>query len=140
MVGASHHKTQIISSASAKISLNELVHNISYPNVFWSAWNTGVRKLLWPSFKSTPDKPKYLLWVCECRASGIGAAAPVLAGAVFRKVKVKYYFYKKQVIYKNACMIFGLVRLIILSYNRWKKHIKRCRLSVANAFNLLLCL
>ena len=139
MVGASHHKTQIISSASAKISLNKLVHNIN-PNVFWNAWKTGVRKPLWPSFKSAPDKPKYLLWVCECRASGIGAAAPVLAGPVFLKVKVKYHFYKKQIIYKSASVIFELVRLIILSYIRWKKHIKRCRLLVANAFNLLLCL
>ena len=140
MVGAFHHKTQIILSASAKISVNELVHNINYPNVFWNAWKTGVRNPLWPSFKSAPDKPKYLLWVCECRASGIGAAAPVLAGPVFLKVKVKYHFYKKQTIYKSASVIFELVRLIILSYNRWKKHIKRCRLSVANAFNLLLCL
>ena len=32
--------------------------------------------------------------------------------------KIKVHFYKKQVIKKSASVIFGLVRLIILSYNR----------------------
>ena len=28
----------------------------------------------------------------------------------------------------SASVIFGLIRLIILSYNRWKKHMKRCKI------------
>ena len=52
------------------------------------------------------------------RAGGNCPAAPVLAGPFFLNVKIKCNFYKKQVINKSACVIFGLVRLIILSYNR----------------------
>ena len=52
------------------------------------------------------------------RAGGNGPAAPVLAGPVFLKVKMKFKFYKKQVINKSASVIFGLVTLIILSYKR----------------------
>ena len=51
------------------------------------------------------------------RASGIGPAAPVLARPVFLKVKAKFLLQKvsnKQ----SASVILGLVRLIILSYNR----------------------
>ena len=51
-------------------------------------------------------------------AGGNVPAALVLAGPVFLKVKMKFNFYKKQVINKGASVIFGLVRLIILSYNR----------------------
>ena len=52
------------------------------------------------------------------RAGGNGPAAPVLAGPVFLKVKMKFNFYKKQVISKSVSVIFRLVRLIILSYNK----------------------
>ena len=52
------------------------------------------------------------------RAGGNGPAAPVLAGPVFLKVKMKFKFYKKQLMNKNASVIFVLIRLIILSYNR----------------------
>ena len=52
------------------------------------------------------------------RAGGNGPAAPVLAEPVLLKVKINFYFYKMQVIYKSASVIFGFVRLIILSYNR----------------------
>ena len=52
------------------------------------------------------------------RAGGNGPAAPVLAKPVFLKVKIKIHFHKKQVIKKSASVIFELVRLIILSYNR----------------------
>ena len=45
-------------------------------------------------------------------------AAPVLAGPVFLKVEMKFNFYKKEVSNKSVGVIFGLVRLIILSYNR----------------------
>ena len=51
-------------------------------------------------------------------AGGNGPAAPVLAGPVFLKVKMKFSFYRKQIINKTASVIFGLIRLIILSYNR----------------------
>ena len=52
----------------------------------------------------------------RCRASINGPADPVLAGPVFLKVEMKFHFYKKQVVNKGASMIFGLVRLLILSY------------------------
>ena len=57
---------------------------------------------------------------CESvtRAGGNGPAAPVLARPVFLKVKMKFNFYKKQLMNKSASMIFVLFRLIILSYNR----------------------
>ena len=46
------------------------------------------------------------------RAGGSCPAAPVLARPVFLKAKIKFHFYKKQVINKSASMIFGLVGLI----------------------------
>ena len=36
----------------------------------------------------------------------------------FLKVKTKFHFCKRQVINKSASVILGLIRLIILSYNR----------------------
>ena len=53
-----------------------------------------------------------------------------MAGPGFLQVKMKFNFYKKQVIDKSASEIFGLVRLIILSYNRQKKDIKRYKIIV----------
>ena len=49
------------------------------------------------------------------RAGRNGPPVQVLAAPVFFKVKMNF---KKQVINKNASVIFGLVRLTILSYNR----------------------
>ena len=51
------------------------------------------------------------------RAGRISPAAPVLAGPVFLKVK-KFHFCERQVINKSASVILGLIRLVILSYNR----------------------
>ena len=56
---------------------------------------------------------------------GAGPAGQVLAGPLLFKVKIKFHFCKKQVMNRNASVIFRLVRLIILLYNRQKKHIKR---------------
>ena len=53
-----------------------------------------------------------------CRACRNGLAAPVLAGPVYLKVKIKFHFYRNRVISKSTSVIVGLVRLIILSYNR----------------------
>ena len=36
----------------------------------------------------------------------------------FSEIKSKFHFYKKQVINKNASVIFALVSLIIVSYSR----------------------
>ena len=52
------------------------------------------------------------------RAGGNGPAAPVLARQIFLKRKMKFNFYKRQMINRNASAIFGLARLIVLSYNR----------------------
>ena len=49
-----------------------------------------------------------------------GPATPDLARPVFLKVGVEFYFCKKQLINKSVSVIFGLVRLIILSYNEQK--------------------
>ena len=69
-----------------------------------------------------------------CRASRNGPAALVLAGPVFLKVKIKFHFYNKQVINKSASVIFGLVRLIVLSYNGYKNISRGARLLAAHAF------
>ena len=68
------------------------------------------------------------------RAGEIGPDTPVLARPVFLKVKIKCHFYKRQVINKSACVIFGLGRLIILSQ---KKYIKMSRLLATHARILL---
>ena len=57
-------------------------------------------------------KNRLRVMLLSIRSGGNCPAAPV-----FSKVK-KFHFYKKQVINKSASMIFGLVRLSILSYNR----------------------
>ena len=49
---------------------------------------------------------------------GAGPAGQVLAGPLLFKVKIKFHFCKKQVMNRNASVIFRLVRLIILLYNR----------------------
>ena len=46
------------------------------------------------------------------RASESGPAAPVLAGPVFLKVKVKFHFYKNQVINKSASVTLDLLDLV----------------------------
>ena len=57
----------------------------------------------------------YLLMLTQAAyivmAGGNGLAASVLAGPVFLKVKIKIY------LYKSSSVIFGLIRVIILSYN-----------------------
>ena len=49
---------------------------------------------------------------------GAGPAGQVLAGPLLFKVKIKFHFCKKQVMNRNASVIFRRVRLIILLYNR----------------------
>ena len=71
------------------------------------------------------DTHKFVHYIISFRAGGNGPAAPVLAGPVFLKV---VHFYKKQVIKKSASMIFGLVRLILLVYNGWRRHTKRSKI------------
>ena len=46
-----------------------------------------------------------------------GMVRPVGFGwTIFLKVRTKFQFYEKEVIIKSGSLIFGLVRLIILSY------------------------
>ena len=52
----------------------------------------------------------------QTKAGRSSPAVLVLAGPVFLKVKIKSYFYKKQVISRSASVIFGHFRFIILSY------------------------
>ena len=52
------------------------------------------------------------------RASGIGPATLVLAGPVFSQGKSKIPFLQKANNKQSASVILGLIRLIILSYNR----------------------
>ena len=49
---------------------------------------------------------------------GAGLAGPVLAGPLLFKIKIKFNFCKKQAMNRSASVIFRLVRLIILLYNR----------------------
>ena len=49
---------------------------------------------------------------------GAGPAGQVLAGPLLSKVKMKLHFCKKQAMNRSASMIFRLVRLIVLLYNR----------------------
>ena len=53
-----------------------------------------------------------------CRAGGIDLAAPVLAGPVFSQAKSKIPFLQKASNKHSTSVILGLIRLIILSYNR----------------------
>ena len=48
----------------------------------------------------------------------MGPAAPVLAGPVFFQGKSKIPFLQKASNKHNASVILGLIKLIILSYNR----------------------
>ena len=52
------------------------------------------------------------------RAGGIGLAAPVLAGLVFSQDKNKIPLLQKASNKQSASVILGLIRFIILSYNR----------------------
>ena len=52
------------------------------------------------------------------RAGGNGPTAPVLAGPVFLKAKMKFNFCKKQLMNESASVIFMLFGPIILSCNR----------------------
>ena len=63
------------------------------------------------------DGPLYLLGALTIGV-GAGPAGPVLAGPLLFKVKIKFHFCKKQVMNRSASVIFRLVRLIILLYNR----------------------
>ena len=56
--------------------------------------------------------------LCIIRASGIGPATPVLARSVFSQGKNKIPFLQKASNKQSASVILGLVRLIILSYDR----------------------
>ena len=62
------------------------------------------------------------------RGGGNGLTAQVLARPVFLKVKKYVHFNEKQIVKKSASVIFGLVRLILLDYNRWRRHMKRCKI------------
>ena len=53
-----------------------------------------------------------------CRAGGIGLAVPVLAGPVFSQDKNKILLLQKASNKLSACVILGLAKLIVLSYNR----------------------
>ena len=52
------------------------------------------------------------------RAGGISPAAPVLTGPVFSQGKNKILFLQKASNERSTSVILGLIKLIILSYNR----------------------
>ena len=54
----------------------------------------------------------------SCRAGGLGLAASVLVGPVFSQGKSKIPFLQNASNKQSASVILGLIRLIILSYNR----------------------
>ena len=57
----------------------------------------------------------------------------------FSQGKIKFNFYKKQVTNKSASMIFGFVMVIIFSYNRYKKYIKRYQIISCSCIMLTRC-
>ena len=63
---------------------------------------------------------KLLQWTSrqQVRAGGIDPAIPVLAGPVFYQGKNNIPFLQKASNKQSASVIMGLIRLIILSYNR----------------------
>ena len=66
------------------------------------------------------------------RAGGNGEATPLLAGPVLflSQGESGIPFLQKARNGQSASVILGLAGLIILSYNRWKKHIKRCKIII----------
>ena len=67
-----------------------------------------------------------------------GLAAPVRAGPVFLKLKIKLCFYKEQIINQSASVIFGLVRLIVLDRKSTSKG-RRLSAAYAYAYKVLCC-
>ena len=55
---------------------------------------------------------------------------PVLAGPAVSQGKSKIPFLQKASNKQSSSVILGLIRLIILSYNRQKSHIKWCKIIV----------
>ena len=80
-------------------------------------------KQLW--LRKTVTLNRHDNYAYPCRAGGIGPAAPVLAGPVFSQGKSKIPFLQKASNKQSASVILGL---IILSYNRQKRHIMRCKI------------
>ena len=63
------------------------------------------------------------------RAGKNGPAAPVLARTSFSQgQKIKVNFDKKQAIKISTSVMFGLVGLILLGYNGWRRYMKRFKI------------
>ena len=74
--------------------------------------------------------------------SGLAESVRLLrfwAAPVFCQGKGKIPFLQKASNKRSASVILGLIRLIILSYNRQKRHFNGARLSAAHTFCSLLC-
>ena len=67
---------------------------------------------------SHQHRGKYQTHTSHLICAGVSPAGQVLAGPLLSKVKMKLHFCKKQAMNRSASMIFRLVRLIILLYNR----------------------
>ena len=77
-------------------------------------------RLLYKMKHTVSDSIADILYIHTYVHIGVGAgpAGQVLAGPLLSKVKMKLHFCKKQAMNRSASMIFRLVRLIILLYNR----------------------
>ena len=80
-----------------------------------------------PSFNTLKCHTSWYKDTTLCIGVAAGAAGQVLAGPLLSKVKMKLHFCKKQAMNRSASMIFRLVTLIILLYNRQKKDIMRSK-------------
>ena len=84
----------------------------------------------------------YILYVCVCtgiciyRAGGNGQATPVLVGPFFCQGESRISFIQKAGNGQSDSIMIGLAGIIILCYNRWKRHIKRCK--IMSAYTLCL--
>ena len=72
----------------------------------------------------------------DFRAGGNGPAAPVWLDQFSQGEKNKS---KKQAIKKSINVIFGLVRLILLGYNGWRRHMNRSKIIGLPANKVFCC-
>ena len=87
-------------------------------NVVYSVDSASVSTVAFESMYYMCIITSRLFHYINTRAGGIGPAALVLAGPVFSQGKNKIPFLQKASNKQSASVIFGLIRLIILSYNR----------------------
>ena len=99
---------------ASKAYLSTILTAVNPPMFFLSVLGSNSPKYCTAHWMLIPQSQ----YCMPCRAGGIGPAAPVLARPVFVQGKSKILFLQKASNKQSASVILGLIRLIILSYNR----------------------